>query len=148
MKRPIDDKLVPKELDAVIIDGFFYLYTLREVSSTFGDISHSLLKHVANHQARGIHIVFDTYPQQSIKKSRAYNQTKFRQTDYIIEGLMTKRPSNFFAELKNIKFKQAFVKFITNDWATRDRSSLIKPTQKFDLCYSYIKVSGYCEGGC
>lgn len=134
---------IPKELDVVIIDGFFYLYTLRDIPSTFGAISYNLLRNLTNHVATEIHVIFDTYPTPSIKDYEHSIRDNLRNDDFVINGPQTKRPANFIAELKNIKFKQAFVQFLVNDWSTQDKATLIKPTQKvflnYRLCHSYRK---------
>lgn len=136
---------IPKELDVVIIDGFFYLYTLRDIPSTFGGISYNLLRNLTNHVATEIHVIFDTYPTPSIKDYEHSIRDNLRNDDFVIEGPHTKRPANFVAELKNIKFKQALVQFLVKDWSTQDKATLIKPTQKvflnYQLCHSYRKVA-------
>lgn len=96
---------IPKELDIVIIDGFFYLYTLRDIPSTFGAISYNLLRNLTNHTATEIHVIFDTYPTPSIKDYEHSIRDNLGNDDFVIEGPQTKRPANFIAELKNIIFK-------------------------------------------
>ncbi|GBP40287.1 hypothetical protein EVAR_83977_1 [Eumeta japonica] len=57
----------------------------------------------------------------------------------------TKCPENFIADLKTIKFKQAFVQYVVNDWSTQDKAMFIKPTHKvflnYQLCHSYRKLA-------
>lgn len=145
LDRDLDDKSLPNELDAVIIDGFFFLYTILEFPETFGEISHNILKKLTNYKAKNIYIVFDTYPQPSIKDYEHKIRNNLRETDFIIDGPKTKRPAKFLDEMKNIKFKQAFVKFLITNWTSHVHNSLIKATQtiflSYDKCYKYRKVA-------
>lgn len=70
---------------------------------------------VTNHVAKEVHVIFETYPEPSIKDYEHSIRENLRNDDFVIEGPQTKRPANFIAELKNIKFKQAFVQFLVND---------------------------------
>lgn len=145
LNREFSDEIVPNTLDAVIIDGFFYLYTLYEFPETFGGISHNILKNLTNIKAQQIHIIFDTYPQPSIKDHEHKLRENLREKEFVIDGPGTKRPANFLDEMKSIKFKQAFVEFLIKDWSSPVHNSLIKPTQtiflNYDKCYKYRKVA-------
>lgn len=128
LRRDLEQKQIPVELDAVIIDGFFYLYMLKDLPSTFDGLSHNLFVKLQN-----ITIVFDTYPTPSIKNNEHEIRQNLQYANFIIEGPETRRPANFIAELKNIKFKEAFVKFLIKDWMTESKYGSIKPTQKIRL---------------
>ena len=58
---------IPKKRDVLIIDGFFYLRTLSDLPSNYGDIAKQLLLHIADTDAQYIHLIFDTYPPPSMK---------------------------------------------------------------------------------
>lgn len=60
---------------ALILDGMVLLRQLRgqQISQTFGDLSHAVLDCVANKTAAAgatsVHVVWDTYPEVSIKSA-------------------------------------------------------------------------------
>ena len=71
---------------------------------------------------------------------------KCKNSYFVIEGPETKSPSNFMAELKNIHFKQALVKFVMNYWATsKEAANIIGPNRvvylNYEFCYSYRVVN-------
>lgn len=105
LNRELNDEPIPNQLDATI------MYTMLEFPETFGRISHNLLKNVTNYKAKDIFIVFGTYPQPRIKEYDHKLRNNLKERDYIIDGPETKRPAKFLNEMKNIKFKQAFVEF-------------------------------------
>lgn len=145
LNRELNDEMVPNILDVVIIDGFFFLYTLHEFPATFGEISHNLLKNITNFNAKEIHLIFDTYPQPSIKDHEHKIRENLREKDFVIDGPMTKRPANFNDEMKSIKFKEAFVEFLIQDWTSAVHNSVIKPTQiiylSYKICYTYRRTA-------
>ena len=51
------DHELPFHIDLTVIDGFFFLYLLRDVPLTFGNISKQILQAVTKEQSRNIAIV-------------------------------------------------------------------------------------------
>ncbi|KAK9886267.1 hypothetical protein WA026_015778 [Henosepilachna vigintioctopunctata] len=67
-------------------------------------------------------------------------------TDFRISGPQQVRPSDFAKELKNIKFKDALVKFIINNWSEQDMAHIIANkiiNINHDMCYEYSLKDGF-----
>ena len=58
----------PKEVKSFIIDGQFLLHSLPpNLPPTYGGLARSILMQCVRSAAKFVHVVFDDYPQQSIK---------------------------------------------------------------------------------
>ncbi|CAG5085062.1 Protein of unknown function [Cotesia congregata] len=87
-----------------------------------------------------VDIIFDQYFSPSIKDYERTLRCEMNDLDFKITGPMQVRPVDFNKELKNIKFKQAFVTFLIDHWATQEMAPLIGETiinLSYDKCYTY-----------
>lgn len=131
--------------DIVIIDGYFLLHCMKEVPITYGNISKKILQMITNYSANRIDLIFDKYFNPSIKDYEHALRGSYINENYVISGVNQKRKSNFSVELKNMKFKEAFVKFLIEHWACDDVAPLIGSKiihVNFDLCYKYSVQNG------
>ncbi|XP_041981090.1 uncharacterized protein LOC121736526 [Aricia agestis] len=136
----------PESTDVLIIDGFFLLHTLKDIPRTFGDISKKILHILCKHNVERIDLIFDRYFCPSIKDTEHGLRKNVKSTDFRISGPQQVRPSDFAKELKNIKFKDALVKFIINNWSEQDMAHIIANkiiNINHDMCYEYSVKDGF-----
>lgn len=130
----------PKIFDIVIVDGFFLLHTMHDIPATFGGISKKIMSIITAFKAPRVDIIFDQYFSPSIKDYERTRRNEQRTIDFNIIGPSQTKPTDFTKELKNIKFKESFVKFLIEYWATDEMVTFIGNTLiklNYDSCYSY-----------
>lgn len=116
------------------------LHTLKDVTSTFGNISKKLIQMFTKNNARIIVITFDRYFSASIKDNEHLLRGRIRGQQYRIHGPNQIRPANFANELKNNYFKAALVEFLCDDWKNNYMASYIGNKTiyiNYELCYTY-----------
>ncbi|KAH9640140.1 hypothetical protein HF086_002800 [Spodoptera exigua] len=99
-------------------------------------------------KAPRVDIVFDQYFSPSIKDYERMRRNEQRTIDFNIIGPSQTRPTDFMKELKNIKFKESFVQFLIDYWATDEMATFIGNTLiklNYDSCYSYIVKNNVVE---
>ncbi|CAD6229795.1 GSCOCG00012136001-RA-CDS, partial [Cotesia congregata] len=101
---------------------------MRDMPATIGNISKKILKSITATSAPRVDIIFDQYFSPSIKDYERTLRCEMNDLDFKITGPMQVRPVDFNKELKNIKFKQAFVTFLIDHWATQEMAPLIGET--------------------
>lgn len=57
----------PSTIQMVIYDGFYILHQFKNLPTSFGDISKTILKRITNTSASRVDIIFDTYKSPCIK---------------------------------------------------------------------------------
>lgn len=77
-----------------------------------------LLQSIVKFNAKNIAIIFDRYFSPSIKDCEHALRDTSEKRDYNISGPDQKCNTDFSKELRNIKFKEAFVKFLIDHWAS------------------------------
>lgn len=131
----------PPEADIDLVDGFYFLHTLKNYPESYGKISKHILK-VITYNRKEVHIIFDKYDTPSIKDY----EHDLRGEDNVQYDVRkeNKRPAEFTKLLRSRNFKEKFVEFLIEDW-TRDEMVLLmtETTVKlnYDKCYVY-EVSG------
>lgn len=108
----------PEHSDVIIFDGFFIIHSMTEVPSKFGNISQKLLHLFTRNNAKIVIITFDRYLFPSIKDNEHILRGAQIGREYNINGADQIRPSDFHAELRNINFKNALVKFLIDNWCS------------------------------
>ncbi|KAG5883098.1 hypothetical protein JTB14_010468 [Gonioctena quinquepunctata] len=134
------DSESPAYTDVVLIDGFFFLHLMKYVPVTFANMSKKCLQSILKFNAQEIVIVFDRYFTPSIKDCEHALRGNSENRDYNISGPEQKRTTDFSKELRNSKFKIAFIKFIINHWASDELVPYfgVKTVKlNFDKCYEY-----------
>lgn len=130
----------PGHIDVLIIDGFFLLYTMKNVPKNFGNISKKMLQMVTQLQASRIDVIFDQYFTPSIKDYEHSQRFESAQLEFTITGPEQVRPSDFAKELKNLNFKKALVDFFISHWATDEAVPFIQNkiiNVNFRQCHSF-----------
>lgn len=133
----------PHHLDYFIVDGFFFFNTFKQVPRSFGDLSKKILQSLVNNSASHVAIIFDRYFTPSIKDCEHTLRGTIDNKDFNITGPQQTRPTDFGKELKNIKFKEALVKFLIDHWADNEMASIIGNKTIYlnhDLCYVYSVI--------
>lgn len=141
MKILRNDSSLPAHIDVVIIDGFFLIHTLKDVPQSYGNISKKILKIITSYNAPCVHIVFDRYCSPSIKDyERSLRGGSESNQNYVISGPEQARTHDFAKDLRNDKFKEAFVLFLISHWQNKDVAPFIGNKTiilNFDHSYSY-----------
>ncbi|XP_057662724.1 uncharacterized protein LOC130897822 isoform X2 [Diorhabda carinulata] len=133
----------PPQVDCGIVDGFFFLNTFKQMPRNFGDLSKKILQTLVKTPADSIAIIFDRYFTPSIKDCEHALRRNIDDKDFHIAGPQQSRTSDFSKDLKNIKFKEALVKFLIEHWAKQEMKSIIGNKKIFlihDLCYVYSVI--------
>ncbi|XP_050339343.1 uncharacterized protein LOC126765678 [Bactrocera neohumeralis] len=133
----------PLQIDCVIVDGFFFLNTFHQIPLNFGDLSKKILQTLVKNSADNVAIIFDRYFLPSIKDCEHALRRNVDDKDFYIAGPQQSRTSDFAKNLKNIKFKEALVKFCIEHWADQEMKSIIGNKKIFlihDLCYVYSVI--------
>ncbi|KAK4028865.1 hypothetical protein OUZ56_021884 [Daphnia magna] len=126
----------PKEIDAYIVDGFFFLHLFASnLPLIYEDIIRFLL-------AKEIHLVFDNIVSPSIKDlERDRRGTSERHTHYTILGLKQKRPSNFLNALWSDTFKLQLGKLLSIGFGNNSLSTIVGEKHLFvtegHSCFSF-----------
>lgn len=95
---------------------FFIMHSIRDVPSSFGNISKKLMQVFTANSASTVIIALDRYIFPSIKDNEHSLRGRIRGQRFQINGPDQIRPPNFSDALKNIYFKEALVEFILEDW--------------------------------
>uniref|UniRef100_A0A6P7FYQ7 Uncharacterized protein LOC114335591 n=1 Tax=Diabrotica virgifera virgifera TaxID=50390 RepID=A0A6P7FYQ7_DIAVI len=134
----------PQQLDCLIVDGFFFLNTFKQMPRSFGDLSKKILQSLVNTSANSIAIVFDRYFTPSIKDCEHTLRGYSDNNHFYIAGPQQIRTSDFSKDLKNIQFKEALVKFLIEHWAEQEMKSIIGNKTIFlnyDSCFVYKVIN-------
>ncbi|XP_053595581.1 uncharacterized protein LOC103568398 isoform X1 [Microplitis demolitor] len=131
----------PTQINVQIIDGFYYLYQIgASLPQTFDKIAESILIKLCSTNAADIHLVFDRYITPSIKDLERQSRQEFDIT-FNVSGPQQTRPSDFLKSLKNFRFKEALVHFLSNYWENDNLATIIQNKKVFltveKNCYSY-----------
>lgn len=114
------------------------------IPQTFDKIAELILSKICNTIASEVHIIFDQYFIPSIKDTERCNRNEI-DTPYTIVGPSQKRPNDFYKALKNIKFKEALVAFLTEYWCNNSVASFLHNKKVYitnkDQCFSYQIVN-------
>lgn len=106
----------PERCDVIIYDGFFIMHSIKDVPSSFGNVSKKLMKVFTANSARTVITAFDRYTFPSIKDNEHSLRGRIRGQRFQISGPDQIRPPNFSDALKNTYFKEAVVDFVIEDW--------------------------------
>lgn len=131
------------ECDVMMIDGFFFLHTLRDIADqTYSKISTSILKKVVAYKANTIHLIFDQYFFPSIKDYERNKRGSPSEKQYKIAADM-RLNSTFSVELRNSNFKKAFLEFLIENWKLDEKAEFFENKTvllNYDECHEYKAV--------
>lgn len=113
------------QLDYLIVDGFLFLNTFKQVTRSFGDLSKAILISLVRNCANQVVIVFDRYFSPSSKDFEHTLRGSTNEKDYCISGPQQTRTTDFAKAVKHFKFKEVLVKFLIEHWAEQEMTSII-----------------------
>jgi len=138
-----------RQVDVIVYDAMFVLHTLR-FPETYGALARNLLEYITcNTSAKEVHLVFDSYGNQSIKDSEHDRRTTVPSSDIKVTGADQKTPRKSIDALRNEKFKTSLSKFLCSEWKDDKYASLVADKVLFvgegTECYKYISMHGRIE---
>lgn len=134
----------PPKFDVEMIDGFYYLSTLRESPAKYGEFAEFLLKRICDCDAFEIHIIFDRDETSSVRdldiKKNLYDDS----TQYEIKGPGQERTGTLSKLLANSSFRNELVLFLIDHWASGENNCTILGEKRIfvsygEKCYLYSK---------
>lgn len=116
----------PAEVDAPaadvhIYDGFYVLHKMKTVPITYRKVAEYLFKIVTSNK-KEVHLLFDKFNKPTIKDYE-HRLREEETTSYDIRA-ENKRPAELGKLLKSSNFKQKFVEFLIDEWATDHYAAL------------------------
>ncbi|GBP29521.1 hypothetical protein EVAR_93318_1 [Eumeta japonica] len=144
LEKEIDSN-PPERCDVIVYDGFFIMHSIRDVPSSFGNISKKLMQVFTANSADTVIIAFDRYIFPSIKDNEHSLRRRVKGQRFQINGPDQIRPSNFADALKNIYFKETLVDLIIDDWANDYMAPFIGSKT---ILVNYLQCHQYkvCQG--
>ncbi|KAI9565074.1 hypothetical protein GHT06_008824 [Daphnia sinensis] len=138
----------PQEIDAYIIEGFFFLHLMsNNLLSTFEAIARVLFIKLCSYKGKQIHLIFDHIVYPSIKDCECDRRSDGdRSVEYGNIGNKQRRPGNFLKTLRNDNFKRDFVKFLITAFEEESLSEIMRNKTLYmtegSTCYCYKLVDG------
>lgn len=129
------NEISSRKFDVEIIDGFYFLSTLRDSPTKYGLFATFILKRICDTSAHEVHIIFDNDEGPSIKDVDIRKKVYEDCAQYEIKGPNQERNGNLSKCLSNINFKKELVNFLINFWANGEISSSILAEKRVFLSY-------------
>lgn len=144
LSRIDDSERSPEKFAIEIIDGFYYLGSLRESPSRYGQFAEFVLKQLCRTTAYEVHLIFDKDETPSIRDVNVKKKVHENPTQYEIKGPNQERNAPLSKCLTNPMFKKELVNFLINHWAdNEDNRSILGDKRVFvsygHQCYVYSK---------
>ena len=150
LKKKEVQSAAPGNIDITIIDGMFFLHLFPDLPSTFGSVASHILRQICRQKGNETHLIFDKIISPSIKDCERTKRALSRSTVYQITGPEQKRPTNWLQALRQDKFKEALVEFLTNHWSDNSFASSFGQKKIFsncgNTCYSYASNGANVTG--
>lgn len=106
----------PEFKRACIIDGQFLLHILPpNLPTTYGGLARSILIQTVVLSKKEVHLVFDDYPQPSLKDTER-GRRGIDEREFVITGPEQKRPKDMDKALKSKSFKTQLPNFLAREW--------------------------------
>ena len=130
----------PSCVDVYIIDAMFFLRTLVDIPSNFGQLARLILQKAISF-ARTVHIVCDTYKEGPSIKAHVHEERGDTEVQYTITGPSQKRPADFNKALLSSAFKTALLRFLQVEWKSASYSDILTEHTVYfaidDVCFRY-----------
>ena len=146
-EKKVEEHGSPEKASVYIIDGQFLLHSLPpNLPPTYGGLARVVLSQCLRSRARIIHIVFDNYPQPSIKDSERDRRGADSRA-FVITGPEQRRvPRDMNEALKSKSFKKQLPQFLADEWQDSSYAKMIKQHEVvLDVpgeCYSFKEEDG------
>lgn len=140
----------PESIEIDIIDGFYFLSTLKESPMKYGQFAIFLLQKLSNTTAKEIHIIFDRHEHSSPrdmemkKRKDLYDNTNFK-----INGPNQERSSSLSRCLQSESFKNELVAFFIKFWASGETDLSILGEKRIWLSFGkkcYLFCNNFSRG--
>ena len=130
LENTVKDHGRPDEVSVFIIDGQFLLHSMpTNLPPTYGGLARSILIQSLRTSAKYVHIVFDDYPQPSIKDAERDKRGADSRT-FVITGPEQRRaPRDLNDALKSRSFKIQLPKFLAHEWQDPSYVHIFKQQQ-------------------
>lgn len=117
LEARVKDHGKPTAIDAYIIDGQFLLHSMPgNLPPTYGGLARSILLQSLRTPAKSVHILFDDYPQPSIKDTERNRRGADCRT-FVITGPEQRRvPRDLNDALNSRSFKKQLPQFLAKEW--------------------------------
>lgn len=113
----VGERTTGERIKVEIIDGFYYLNTLRNSPTKYGQFADFLLKHLCATAAFEIHLIFDRDEDSSIKDLDIKKKAHENSIPFKIIGPNQERNGSLSKFLTNPKFRDELVNFLVDHWA-------------------------------
>jgi len=149
LEKRVNESTKPERIDAYIIDAQFLLHVLPpNLPASYGGLARSILLQAVALSKKQVHIVFDDYPQPSLKDAERARRGAIgadAQT-YAITGPLQRRPKDMGEALKSRSFKKELPVFLSNEWVDQSYESILGNCELFldipGVCYHFHVVNG------
>ena len=121
----------PTSIDVYIIDGMFFLRSVKYFPSTFESIADYIIKKLCNFKAKRIDLVFDRYQSPSVKDVERTHRGADQISQYKIISPLQERPNDMISALRSNEFKNSFIEFLYEEWQNEQYSGIISDKTLF-----------------
>ena len=117
LEARVKDHSKPTTIDAYIIDGQFLLHSMPgNLPPSYGGLTRSILLQSLRTPAKSVHILFDDYPQPSVKDPERDRRGADCRTFVITGPEQQQVPRDLNDALKSRSFKKQLPQFLANEW--------------------------------
>ena len=140
--------IAPTHVDAIVVDGFFFLHLLNDVPRTFGRLATFVLVQLCRLGAVRIDVVVDRMFAPSIKDTERLSRAggKDIRARFKITGPQMVVPTNFHNALGNSSFKESLGEFFVESWNDDALASILGDKivyiTKAEHCFSFRREGG------
>lgn len=103
-------------VEVTLVDGMFLLHALHSLPNTYGEIASVILRKLCEMSQR-VDMICDTYVVPSVKDLE-HSRRCADDAMYTITGPSQQRPKDWQKALRSSSFKMAFLRFLSQEWAT------------------------------
>ncbi len=116
----------PGLIQAWIIDGPFLLHALPpNLPATYGGLARSILIQTVSMSKREVHLIFDDYPELSLKDAERVKRG-IDEREFAITGPEQKRPKDLEKALKSRSFKTQLPSFLAKQWQNQEYGPILR----------------------
>ena len=138
---------LPNSVSAYIIDGQFLLHSLpSNLPPSYGGLARTVLEHCVKSVSKSIHLIFDDYPQPSIK-GQERDRRGIDERTFVITGPEQRRvPRDLNDALRSRSFKKQLPAFLAVEWVNPSYAETFADKEIIlDVpgeCYSFVADNG------
>ena len=138
--------LQPEHVDCHVLDGMFFLRTIKIFPSSYGRLSEIILKKVCALKSSRIDLVFDSYTYPSIKDLERDQCGADRSTTYQILSTAQECPKDMKGARKSLSFRKSLIDFLMKVWHNKRHTDMIGNKKVYitsqEKCVSFENING------